>query len=56
VAGTLAYDAAGNLHMAFTADNGSCDASIAGIPGAFQIDGNLAFGDTSLPVAGNQIA
>jgi len=56
VAGTLAYDDAGNVHMTFSGDNGTCDANITGIPGAFQIDGNLALGDTTLPVTGSQIA
>jgi hypothetical protein len=57
VAGTLAYDAAGNIRIQFSGDNGSCDATIAGEPGAFQIDGNVTMlgGDTPLAVTGNQL-
>jgi hypothetical protein len=57
VAGTLAYDAAGNVQIVFSADNGICDATIAGNPGAFQIDGSLTMpGGDTLTVAGIQIA
>jgi hypothetical protein len=57
VAGTLAYDAAGNVHVLFSGDNGTCDATIAGNPGAFQIDGSLTMpGGDTLTVTGSQIA
>jgi hypothetical protein len=58
VAGTLAYDAAGNVHMLCSGGNGTFDATIAGNPGAFQINGTWTMlgGDTPLAVAGNQIA
>jgi hypothetical protein len=58
IAGTLAYDAAGNVQIMFSGDNGTCDATIAGNPDAFQIDGKFTIlgGDAPLPVAGNQIA
>ena len=56
VTGTLAYDATGNIHMTFSADNGTYDTMIAGNPGAFQIAGNFTVGDTLVPVTGSQIA
>jgi hypothetical protein len=58
VTGTLVYDAAGNVNMLFSGDSGTWDATIAGSPGAYQIEAQWTMpgSDTPLPVTGNQIA
>jgi hypothetical protein len=51
VTGTLAYDAAGNFHLAFVAADGSSfDATISGPAGAYNLDGILTPADGSAPV------
>lgn len=54
-AGTLAYDAAGNVHLTFSADNYSFDGAISGAPGAYHIDGSFAvLGSDPVHVFGDQ--
>jgi hypothetical protein len=53
--GTLAYDDAGNVHLTFNADNCSFDGTIAGVAGAYHIDGNLTGADgNAVHAAGDQ--
>jgi hypothetical protein len=57
VTGTLTYDAAGNIHLTFSAADGSTfDGTISGAAGAYHLDGTLTPGDGSSPVhlAGDQ--
>jgi uncharacterized protein with LGFP repeats len=56
--GTLAFDAAGNVHLTFTGDDGSTvDGTISGTPDAYQFDGKFTPPDVQTPdVASEQSA
>jgi hypothetical protein len=51
VNGTLSYDAAGNVHIAFSGDHESFDGSLSGDPGAYQLNGNLQTQAPAAPMA-----
>jgi hypothetical protein len=54
-AGTLAYDAAGNVHITFSAGSDSLEGTITGTAGAYHLDGIITGSDGStVHVAGDQ--
>jgi hypothetical protein len=53
--GTLAYDAAGNVHLTFASQSYSFDGTITGNAGAYHLDGQLTNADgSSVHAAGDQ--
>jgi hypothetical protein len=53
--GTLAYDAAGNIHITFSSTDYTFDGTISGAAGAYQIDGTVALpGVDPLHISGAQ--
>jgi hypothetical protein len=55
VAGTLAYDAANNVHLTFAGDSASFDGTLSGNAGAYHLDGTLTGADgNQVHVAGDQ--